>query len=55
MKLQNVPETLNVSELMEVKGGVGDKSHICVFASAVKCTVAGSGVIIKEPESKEIM
>lgn len=49
MKLSNVPEALNVSELMEVKGGIGDKSHICVFAAAVKCTVAGSGVII-QPE-----
>ncbi len=42
----NLPDTLDVYELMEVKGGALDKSQICVLASAVKCTVAGSGVIM---------
>jgi hypothetical protein len=46
MKMLNLPDTLDVYELMEVKGGILDKSQVCVLASAVKCTVAGSGVIV---------
>lgn len=49
MKMLNLPDTLDVYELMEVKGGALDKSQICVLASAVKCTVAGSGVIVVSP------
>lgn len=49
MKMLNLPDTLDVYELMEVKGGVLNKSQICVLASAVKCTAAGSGVIVSPP------
>lgn len=49
VKLQDVPETLDVHELMAVKGGILDKSPICILASAVTCTVAGAGVIITVP------
>lgn len=45
----NLPDTLDVYELMEVKGGTLDKNQICVLASAVKCTVAGSGIIVMSP------
>lgn len=44
-------DKLNILELMEVKGGILDKSQICIAASAVKCTVAGSGVIVNVPPS----
>lgn len=44
--LNDIPETLDVCELMAVKGGA-KVSPVCVFASAVKCTVAGSGVIVQ--------
>lgn len=42
-------DKLNVLELMEVKGGIMDKSQICIAASAVKCTAPGSGVIVGPP------
>lgn len=42
-------DKLDVLELMEVKGGILDKTQVCIFASAVKCTVQGSGVIIQQP------
>lgn len=56
MRLQNVPETLNVYELMEVKGGgpldsVG--ANICIFTAAVKCKGEGSGIIIQQPKPSE--
>lgn len=44
-------DTLDVEELMDVKGGIADKAVICAFASAVKCTVAGSGVIVQKPST----
>lgn len=44
-------DTLDVEELMDVKGGIADKDVICVLASAVKCTVEGSGVIIQKPST----
>ncbi len=44
-------DSLDVEELMEVKGGITDKAVICAFASAVKCTVAGSGVIVQKPSA----
>lgn len=57
VKLQEVPETLDVYELMAVKGGILDKSPICILASAVKCTVKGAGVIVQQPAetSKELI
>lgn len=45
--LNDIPETLDVCELMAVKGGAAKVSPTCIFASAVKCTVAGSGVIVQ--------
>ena len=41
-------DTLDVEELMDVKGGIADKAVIC---AAVKCTVAGSGVIVQKPST----
>lgn len=49
VKLQDLPETLDMQELMEVKGGLTEKVTICIFASAVKCTVAGAGVVVTTP------
>lgn len=49
VKLQDIPETLDMQELMEVKGGILDKSQVCILASAVKCTVEGSGIIVQVP------
>jgi len=42
-------DKLNVLELMEVKGGILDKTQVCILSAAVKCTVQGSGVIIQQP------
>lgn len=49
VKIQDLPETLDMQELMEVKGGILDKSQVCILAAAVKCTVEGSGVIVHLP------
>lgn len=48
-----LPDIIDVNELMEVKGGkreIDVSPTICVFAAAVKCTVAGSGVIVAKHE-----
>ena len=50
MDKMNLPDTLEMSELMEVKGGILDESQVCILAAAVKCTVQGSGVIVQVPE-----
>lgn len=60
VKLNALPDVLDVRELMEIKGGDGGEAPKCsVVAIAVKCTgeggiiicpVAGSGVIIQYPE-----
>ena len=49
VKLQDIPETLNMQELMEVKGGASDHNQICVIRAAVKCNAEGSGVVIQVP------
>ena len=51
VKLQDIPETLNIQELMEVKGGADDNKYICIFSAAVKgdCDAQSSGVIIQVP------
>lgn len=63
VKLDAIPDTLDVKELMEIRGGDGGTTPTCkVIAIAVQCTgeggviictVAGSGVIIKEPNPEE--
>lgn len=40
--LENIPDSLDIQEMMDVKGGAEAKA-ICFFAAAVKCNVAGSG------------
>lgn len=60
VKLNALPDVLDVRELMEIKGGDGGSGPTCnVVSVAVKCiekvgvvicTVKGSGVIIKEPD-----
>ncbi len=49
IKIQDLPETLDMEELMEVKGGYVEEIAICVFTAAVKCTVPGSGVVVQGP------
>lgn len=51
VKLQDIPETLNMQELMEVKGGAADKKIICIFSAAVKadCNAESAGVTIQVP------
>jgi len=53
VKIEDINECLDIQEMMEVKGGALDKSQICVLASAVKCTVAGSGVIVQMPTKED--
>lgn len=59
VSIAELPNVLSVDELMEVKGGLVDNIQLCsLVGSAVKCTVAGSGVctvagsgiIVKQPE-----
>lgn len=40
--LENIPDSLDIQEMMYVKGGAEARA-ICIFAAAVKCTVSGSG------------
>lgn len=51
VKLQDIPEALNMQELMEVKGGADDNKFTCIFSAAVKpeCNAQGAGVIIQVP------
>jgi hypothetical protein len=58
VQISDLPNVLSVDELMEVKGGLVDNNKICsLIGSAVKCTVAGSGmctvagsgIIIQQP------
>lgn len=48
VKLQNVPETLDMYELMAIKGGKDKDIVICIGVSAIKCTVKGSGIIVEK-------
>lgn len=48
VKIHDLPDALDMQELMEVKGGGLGTAIICIFSSAVKCMVAGSGVITNE-------
>lgn len=58
INISDLPNSLELEELMEVKGGLVDNNKICsLIGSAVKCTVAGSGmctvqgsgIIIQQP------
>lgn len=40
--LENIPDSLDIQEMMDVKGGAEARA-IYFFAAAVKCNVAGSG------------
>lgn len=51
VKVEDLSEGLDVSELMEVKGGCTDVHNVCIFTAAVKCTVEGAGVIVKPEEA----
>lgn len=42
-------DDLQLNELLEVKGGADPGNLTCIFSVAIKCTVAGSGVIIDQP------
>lgn len=45
INISDLPNSLDLEELMEVKGGVVDNNTICtLIGCAFKCTVAGSGV-----------
>jgi len=45
IKISDLPNLMDVEELMEVKGGFVDNNKICsLIGSAVKCTVQGSGL-----------
>ena len=41
--LENIPDSLDIQEMMDVKGGAEINANICLLAAAVKCTVAGAG------------
>ena len=41
--LENIPDSLDIQEMMDVKGGAEVNANICFLAAAVKCTVAGAG------------
>ena len=51
--LENIPDSLDIQEMMDVKGGAEARA-ICIFSVAVKCyevgsgtcTVAGSGTVV---------
>ena len=43
--LENIPDSLDIQEMMDVKGGAEARA-ICFFAAAVKCNVAGSGTVV---------
>lgn len=45
VKIEDINDCLDIQEMMDVKGGALDKTVICVLATAVRCEVAGSGVI----------
>lgn len=40
--LENIPDSLDIQEMMDVKGGAEARA-ICIFSVAVKCNVVGSG------------
>ena len=40
--LENIPDSLDIQEMMDVKGGAEINANICLLAAAVKCTVAGA-------------
>lgn len=45
VNISDLPNELSIDELLEVKGGLVDNNKLCsIFNSAVKCTVAGSGL-----------
>lgn len=49
--LQDIPETLDMQELMEVKGGTSGKKIICIFRSVVTIKCApGVSAVVQEPE-----
>lgn len=48
VKIHDLPDALDMQELMEVKGGGLGTAIVCIFSPAVKCTVEGSGVITKQ-------
>ena len=41
--LENIPDSLDIQEMMDVKGGAEINANICLLAAAVKCNVVGSG------------
>lgn len=51
VRIENINDCLDIQEMMDVKGGALDKTVICVLATAVKCEVKGSGVIIENPST----
>lgn len=57
--ISDLPNKLNIEELMEVTGGLADNNDICaLIGTGVKCTangsgictVEGSGIIIPKPD-----
>lgn len=43
--IEMIPSSLDITELMEVKGGISDSpNHICIFRSAVTCEAGSVGV-----------
>lgn len=43
--LENIPDSLDIQEMIDVKGGAEARA-ICIFSVAVKCNVAGSGTVV---------
>jgi hypothetical protein len=46
IKISDLPNFMDVEEVMEVKGGaVSDNTEVCLIGSAVKCSATGSGLL----------